>query len=159
MVVLQAGVKHIILAVSYRAEMLEKEMREQEEKVKEGREGEGEGRGREGEGRKKEGRGRGGEEKGGEGKGRGGKRRGGEGGGGDVSRKGREEETREGGRGEGGVRKIPWSATSLLSTLSRLMTRVQIHGNKRTCTHHVTSVGQTKLEGMRVSSIKLAQIF
>ena len=29
----QAGVDHIILAVSYRAEMLEKELREQEEKV------------------------------------------------------------------------------------------------------------------------------
>jgi len=30
---LQAGVKHVILAVSYRAEMLENEMREQEAKV------------------------------------------------------------------------------------------------------------------------------
>ena len=30
---LQAGVKHVILAVSYRAEMLEAEMKEQEEKV------------------------------------------------------------------------------------------------------------------------------
>ena len=29
----QAGVKHVILAVSYRAELLEKEMREQEERV------------------------------------------------------------------------------------------------------------------------------
>lgn len=29
----QAGVKHIVLAVSYRAELLEKEMREQETKV------------------------------------------------------------------------------------------------------------------------------
>ena len=30
---LQAGVKHVILAVSYRAEMLEAEMKEQEERV------------------------------------------------------------------------------------------------------------------------------
>ena len=30
---LQAGVKHVILAVSYRAEMLENEMKEQEAKV------------------------------------------------------------------------------------------------------------------------------
>ena len=33
---MQAGVKHIILAVSYRAELLENEMKEQEEKVREG---------------------------------------------------------------------------------------------------------------------------
>ena len=32
-VLIQAGVKHIILAVSYRAELLEKEMKEQEQKV------------------------------------------------------------------------------------------------------------------------------
>ena len=31
----QAGVKQIVLAVSYRAEMLEKEMKEQEERVSE----------------------------------------------------------------------------------------------------------------------------
>ena len=30
---LQAGVKHVILAVSYRAELLEKEMKEQESRV------------------------------------------------------------------------------------------------------------------------------
>ena len=29
----QAGVKHVILAVSYRAELLEKEMKEQESRV------------------------------------------------------------------------------------------------------------------------------
>ena len=31
---MQAGVKHIILAVSYNAEMLEEEMREQETRVR-----------------------------------------------------------------------------------------------------------------------------
>ena len=30
---MQAGVKHVILAVSYRAELLEKEMKEQEQRV------------------------------------------------------------------------------------------------------------------------------
>jgi hypothetical protein len=43
---LQAGVNHIFLAVSYRAEMLEKEMKEQEERVRGG--GGGKGREREG---------------------------------------------------------------------------------------------------------------
>lgn len=33
MLFLQAGVKHVILAVSYRAELLEKEMKEQESRV------------------------------------------------------------------------------------------------------------------------------
>ena len=32
-IVIQAGVTHIVLAVSYRAELLEKEMREQEQRV------------------------------------------------------------------------------------------------------------------------------
>ena len=31
--VVQAGVKHVVLAVSYRAELLEREMKEQETKV------------------------------------------------------------------------------------------------------------------------------
>ena len=34
MISCQAGVKHIILAVSYRAEMLEQEMKAQEERVR-----------------------------------------------------------------------------------------------------------------------------
>ena len=33
MAILQAGVKHVVLAVSYRAEMLEQEMKEQETRV------------------------------------------------------------------------------------------------------------------------------
>ena len=33
LVLVQAGVQHVILAVSYRAELLEKEMKEQEKRV------------------------------------------------------------------------------------------------------------------------------
>lgn len=33
LVLIQAGVQHVILAVSYRAELLEKEMKEQEKRV------------------------------------------------------------------------------------------------------------------------------